>query len=112
MDNAVRSNKSRAKSRKGNNTSYGGRDNSSINNRNDLNDGGLRTGKKCVYNDVIVRNGSSEDSRTKHNLDSITLSRDEIVSNLMVMGFPESGNIVCVQQRETCVVVRTLSRLN
>ena len=97
MDN---SSKPRGKSRKGNNannvsdssSSSGG--NNGINNRNDLNDGVSWIDKKCNNDDVRERNASADNKTSKENVDNVAFSRDEIVSNLMAMGFPELGSFV------------------
>ena len=99
MDNAVRSTKSRGKSKKCisrdgiciNSTSNVGGSSSSCSNHNNADESGAFMGKECNYINVGDRNANIATKPSTAAMDNDAFSRDEIVSSLMIMGFPESG---------------------
>ena len=99
MESAVRSTKHRGRSKKGNNASNSSISNStsssssssSVSNYNNADDGRALTDKSYNFSEVGEIHANVATKSMIAPMDTKEFSRDEIVSNLMIMGFPESG---------------------
>lgn len=87
MDSANKSSRSRGKNKKGNSNSNNGSSSSSRGSGGSSSCGTIIGGNK----NVKERNAHSVAKQSIAAINNEVLSRDEIVSNLMAMGFPESG---------------------
>ena len=87
MDSANKSSRSRGKNKKGNSNSNNGSSSSSRGSGGSSSCGTIIGGNK----NVKERNAHSVAKQGIAAINNEVLSRDEIVSNLMAMGFPESG---------------------
>ena len=90
MDSANKSSRSRGKNKKGNSNSNNG---SSSSSRGSGGSGGSSSCGTIIggNKNVEERNAHSVAKQSIAAINNEVLSRDEIVSNLMAMGFPESG---------------------